>query len=152
MIPKGLFSQIIMVVVAVAIIITYVQPAFSEIGAVQDDISVYREEREKVKGVNTQLASLISQLESVSSDDRAKLGRYMPNEVDTIAVSRDLVLITLQSGVFFNSVEFEGRSEENSRTRDRDEDADTKPVAYQFGLNVEGTYSQLKNLFALLCS
>ena len=47
MIPKGLFTQIGMIIVSVLIIITQINPIFAEIKAVQDSISVYQEERLK---------------------------------------------------------------------------------------------------------
>lgn len=148
MIPKGLFAQIAMVGLSIAIIVTYVQPAFSNIGEVQDDISVYQEEREKVVSVNSQLSSLLSRLESVSASDYRSLNTYLPNEVDPIAVPRDLALITFAAGVIYNNASFVSALDQNSRD---DEDNETQPPqAYVFNLSVEGTYPQLKNLFRLL--
>lgn len=148
MIPKGLFAQIAMVGLSIAIIVTYVQPAFSNIGEVQDDISVYQEEREKVVSVNSQLSSLLSRLESVSASDYRSLNTYLPNEVDPIAVPRDLALITFAAGVIYNNASFASALDQNSRD---DEDNETQPPqAYMFNLSVEGTYPQLKNLFRLL--
>lgn len=148
MIPKGLFAQIAMVGLSIAIIVTYVQPAFSNIGEVQDDISVYQEEREKVVSVNSQLSSLLSRLESVSASDYRSLNTYLPNEVDPIAVPRDLALITFAAGVIYNNASFASALDQNSRD---DADNETQPPqAYMFNLSVEGTYPQLKNLFRLL--
>ncbi len=42
MIPKGLFSQIAMMILSLAIIFTYVKPVFEEIGEVQDNIGPYK--------------------------------------------------------------------------------------------------------------
>jgi len=155
MIPKGLFAQIAMVVVSIAIIITYVEPAFGEIGEVQDSIAVYREEREKVSQVNAQLSSLLQTQKSVSLVDQNKLLTYMPDKenIDTIAVPRDLALIALQAGVLYRSAAFAGTTDAPQSTTDQ---ASTPgaltelPKPYNFTFAVEGTYTQLKNLFRLI--
>lgn len=146
MIPKGLFTQIAMVILSIAIIVTYVQPAFAEIGAVQDDIAVYQTEREKVVSVNSQLASLVSRFESIAPNDQRRLNTYMPVAVDPIAVTRDLALITIEAGVIYNNASFSSVLE----TEVDEESGIVPPRAYQFNLSVDGTYTQLKNLFRLL--
>jgi hypothetical protein len=157
MIPKGLFAQIAMVLVSIAIIVTYVQPAFSEIGEVQDSIAVYRQERDKVLQVNGQLKALLETQKSVSLVDQNKLLTYMPDadNIDTIAVPRDLALIALQAGVLYRSAAFEGANETNipEPATDGTMSVDTLsqyPKPYVFSFSVEGTYNQLKNLFLLM--
>lgn len=148
MIPKGLFTQIGMVIVAVSIIITYVQPAFAKIGSVQDIIEVYSQERKKVESVNAKLSKLMSDIENVSNDDRRQLLTYLPDSVDEIAVPRDLVLITAEAGVLYKNSSFVGLDE--TLTPKSSGESINLPKAYSFTLSVEGTYDQLKNLFRLM--
>lgn len=148
MIPKGLFTQIAMIIIAIAIIITYVQPAFGEIGGVQDNIEIYAKERMKVESVNMQLSSLLSKINSVSNEDRRQLLTYLPDVVDEIAVPRDLVLITREAGILYKSSSYVGVSDVTNLT-DSEKELNL-PKAYTFNLSVEGTYSQLKNLFNLM--
>lgn len=150
MIPKGLFAQIGMVVISIAIIITYVQPAFSAIGKVQDNISVYRGEREKVAQVNSQLNALIETQKSVSLVDQNRLLTYMPDpdNVDPIAIPRDLALIAVQAGVIYKEASFDGFNP--APPPGQNPKISQEPQSYQFSFSVEGTYSQLKNLFRLL--
>ena len=148
MIPKGLFAQIGMIIVSIAIVVTYVQPTFENMAKVQDDIAVYKAERDKVVKVNSDLASLVTQLEQVSTADLLRLDTYMPSALDPIAIPRDLALITAEAGVIYNSASFEGKVDAG---RDADDSRTvSEPAAYLFNLSVEGTYSQLKNLFRLL--
>lgn len=148
MIPKGLFTQIGMVIVSVAIIITYVQPAFSELGTVQDSIGVYQSERKQVASVNAQLASLLSRLDSVSNTDQRKLLTYLPDSVDEISVQRDLLLISNESGVLYKNSSYSGSSD--TKSKQSVNETDLSPSAHSFNLSVVGTYGQLKNLFQLL--
>ncbi len=146
-----------MVVVSVAIILTYVEPAFSEIGEVQDSIAVYAQEREKVSLVNGQLTALLETQKSVSLVDQNKLLTYMPDadNIDTIAVPRDLALIALQAGVLYRSAAFEGVADANTAVAVAGvvSAAGTPtrlPQQFRFSFAVEGTYNQLKNLFRLI--
>jgi hypothetical protein len=151
MIPKGLFTQIGMLIVSVGIIFTYIKPAFGEVAAIQDNIQTYQMERDKVISVNSLLSKLVTDMESVSSEDQRKLLTYLPDSVDGINVSRDLFLITLQSGVLYKDVRDMGlvaRGSKNNRVEDSEEELG--PEGHQFGLSVEGTYDQLKNLFRLI--
>jgi hypothetical protein len=150
MMSKNLFIQVAMIAISIGIIITFVNPTFSEIGEQQDDILVYQTEQQKVSGVNNQLSSLITSLNNVASDDYRRLLTYMPDEVDTIAVARDLSLVSRQAGVLYISAVSRGvvtnaNSPDNASSQDF-----IQPKEHMFSLNVEGTYDTVKNLFALL--
>lgn len=148
MIPKGLFTQIAMMILSVSIIITYVEPSFSEIGKVQDDIDVYLKERSKVESVNERLAVLVSSLNNVSNDDNRRLLTYMPDIVDEIAIPRDLSIISRQAGVLYKSANYVGVIEDAAPVDIPG--SIVLPKAHSFSLSVEGTYGQLKNLFRLM--
>tara|TARA_B100000508_G_scaffold138723_1_gene135367 strand:- start:10512 stop:11093 length:582 start_codon:yes stop_codon:yes gene_type:complete len=149
MIPKGLFTQIAMIILSVGILITYVQPTFAEIGKVQDQIEVYQQERKKVIDVNSRLASFVSDLENVSRDDNRRLLTYLPDEVDAISVPRDLALIVLSSGALYQNVSYAGKAQ-TSRGSSKANTDEVMPTSHAFTLNVEGAYPQIKTLFRLL--
>ncbi len=148
MIPKGLFSQISMLILSVSIIITYVKPAFEVIGTVQDSIEVYSNERKKIESVNLQLATLTSKINSVSNNDRKSLLTYLPDKVDEIAVSRDLSFIAKEAGIIYKNSSSNGNKENANSTNL--EETTVIPKAHSFSLSVEGTYSQLKNFLRLV--
>lgn len=151
MIPKSFYSQITTIALAVAVVITYVNPTFESIGLMQDDIGTYQVERNKVIAVNSKLANLLSGVDSVTNEEKKRLSVYLPNSVDDIAVQRDLWYIVQGSGVYFNNLSYEGVSEQLSATNVPGSDSpNVKPLAHQFSLAVEGTYVQIKNLLSLL--
>ena len=47
-------------------------------------------------------------MESVSGDDLDRLFVYMPDEIDSISVPRDLLLITTQSGALYQNAGYVG--------------------------------------------
>lgn len=151
MFPKGLITQIGMLIISASIIFTYIQPAFGEVAKIQDNIQTYKVERDKVVIVNSQLSKLVADMESVSPEDQRKLLTYMPDSVDELNVLRDLHLITQQSGVLYKDVRYMGPAERGSKKKNRaNSEEEFGPDGYQFGLSVEGTYDQLKNLFRLV--
>ena len=144
MIPKGLFTQIAIMILSVGIIIAYIQPTFEIIAEKQDSIAIYQNERDKVSQVNQQLDTQINTLEAISSADTRDLLVYMPSQVDEIAVMRDLQAISDQSGVLFRTVVYDGPRE------DDDEENLTGPYPHDFSLNFEAVYSSTKEFFTLL--
>lgn len=146
---RGLFSQIVTVLLAIGIAFFYIEPTFNEIGKMQDDMALYQQEREKVDAVNTQLSALVSGLNSVEESDQRKLVNYIPDEVDPIAVPRLLQIIANQAGLLFNSFGYDGvdfraiQNAENSAVKDY-------PVPHTFTISVEGTYGQIKNMLELM--
>jgi hypothetical protein len=150
MLSKNLFIQIAMIIISIGIIVTFVEPTFSEIGGLQDDIAVYQTERQKVSSVNAQLDSLITVLNNVATDDQRRLVTYMPDEVDTINVVRDLSLISDEAEVVYISAAYVGEATSNTEQDDSGEAEFVQPQEYTFDLSIEGTYEQIKNLFGLL--
>jgi Tfp pilus assembly protein PilO len=158
MIPKGLFTQIILLIVSFAIIPTFIKPTFSSIAETQDKIARYQDERAKVQEVNLQLNQQLEVLESISATDHRKLLVYMPDQVDPIAVMRALKVMTDQSGLIFNDVTPESMDETQTRPSRRTnteasaqkEDDGTKAYQYPFTLNVKGSYGQIKNLISTI--
>ncbi|MCA9361984.1 hypothetical protein KC906_01285 [Candidatus Kaiserbacteria bacterium] len=150
MIPKGLFTQIGMMIIAVGIALTYVQPAFDDIKSVQDDIARFQQERQKVADVNQLLNRLVTDMENVSPNDRLRLLTYMPDAVDSIAVSRDLLFITRESGALYKNVQFSESGGSRSSNNRTGIDNSGLPTPHHFSLSVEGTYNQVKKLFELI--
>lgn len=149
MIPKGLFTQIAMIALSIGIAFFYIEPTFSNISKMQDDINLYRTERQKVNSVNEQLASLVNRLDSVPAIDQRKLLVYMPDQVDTIAVPRILQNIARETGILFRQVDYGEVLDENIEAYESTAPIDY-PVPHAFYLTLQGTYPQIKQTIALL--
>lgn len=149
MMINSLFSHSVMVVISIGIIVTFVEPTFGALGEMQDDLAVYQSEQSKVSQLNNQLNSLVSVLNEVTPDNQRRLLTYMPDEVDTISVLRDLSIITNRAGLIFISAGSDGQVE---RVAQQEEGTTNEihPKEYGFRLSVEGEYNQFKNLFSLL--
>ena len=146
MIPIGLFSQLMIIVLSVLIIFTYVKPSLTEMKSTQDTIATYEQEQTKVADVNEKLSRHTSAVENISDEDTRRLLSYMPNEVDTIAVPRDIKAMTDEVGVILKDIKYQGASKPPIGEAVADQQI-TLPKAHIFNLMVEGSYSQLKQLF-----
>ncbi len=149
MIPKGVFTQTLLIIISVGIVITYVKPEFSNINETQGKIATYKEERDMVISVNSQLSDLVANLENnVTNDDQRRLFTYLPNDVDEISIARDVYIMVQESGLLYNDVSY--LDSKDSRSLRKSVEVDNAPTPYSFELSVEGSYSQIKHFFGLL--
>ena len=147
MMLNGLFAQIVVAAVAIGIAITYVQPTFTKIGELQSSIAEYRDETERVAQVNAQLDQLVSRADSISGDDREDLQTYLPDQVDIVAVPRDITVMAESAGVILRSVAYEG-TVSGFFSNPGDTRTALKPTPHQFQVQLEGTYEQIKAFLA----
>jgi hypothetical protein len=146
MIPRGLFSQIAIILLSVLIIVTYVKPQLERARAIEDSVTVYQQEEQKVTTVNEKLTKLKSAIAGISNDDRHSLLTYMPNKVDIIAVPRDIESIVKQNGGLLLGVRDVG--EDKAPVGQLAAVDSDQPVAHDFSVSIEGSYTQLKQIFA----
>lgn len=146
MIPYGLLSQISLIVIAGALTVTYIKPTFATISDVQDKISTYQEEKMKVATVNQTLATLVNEVDSVSLDDHKRLLTYMPDEVDTIAVPRDIEAIATDAGVLIRGIDYEGALKVPTSADGSSDQNAAEP--HSFIIEFESSYEQLKKILS----
>ena len=141
MIPKGLFAQIIIILLAIGIAFFFIQPRFDEISSIQDDIVLYQEQIDNVSEVNENLAALVSRLTSIPAQDRVRLNTYLPDEIDQVGIVRDLFLMTRLTQTVFIDANF-STDDRQSRNRNSQAQAEAdelrQPVPHEFALSVEG--------------
>ncbi len=155
MFAKGLFTNILLVAVSIGIFITYLQPTFAVIETDQDSIAKYEEELTKVQSVNARLNQLASVADQLSIDDRDRLYTYLPNEIDSVAVQRDLFLMAESVGIdlvgLASAVGPEGQPE-----APLPEDAEaaqlerSQLVPHHFEIEFVASYDVLKSFLATL--
>lgn len=122
---------------AILIALFYIRPTIVAIGVTQDEIQTYQTEITKIADVNTQLASLVAQMNSVSTQNQTALVRYLPDQVDVIAVLKDLQVILFANQVINPVVEHVGLA----TTGQQEDDL----LAQEFSVSAFMTYPQLKS-------
>ncbi len=147
--PLGLISQIGAIGLAIAIVSLVVRPTFAEIGELQTQVQEYTVERERVTETNRILAARVSELESVSVNDRERLATYMPALLDEVAVLRDIEIIAQNAGVNYTVIQYNGKKIDSSPAA-RLSQTDEAPLGHEFAVSVDGSYNRLKDFFSML--
>jgi hypothetical protein len=146
MILNSFFTQIVMLTLAVGMLFFYVRPTFGEIGKVQDSIIKYQEEQSRVNEVNAKLASLVSKLNAVSASDMKALLTYLPDQIDHVAISRDIYLMSEAAEMFLKDVEY---SKAVMNTANSELSDIEQPLRHEFTVSGEGSYEQIKKFLEL---
>lgn len=136
-------SRLLMIVVAIAIAIFYIRPTIVAIGVTQDEIQTYQTEITKISEVNAQLAALVAQVNSVSTQNQTALVRYLPDQIDPLAVLKDLQIMLELNQIINPTVEYEGMS--TSAAIDQDTPLSEAIVPHTFTVSAQMAYAQLKN-------
>ncbi|OGG80790.1 hypothetical protein A3I99_03165 [Candidatus Kaiserbacteria bacterium RIFCSPLOWO2_02_FULL_45_11b] len=145
MIGNSFIVQIGMAALSVGIIFFYVQPTFSKIGETQDAISQYKIETAKVSEVNSKLSTYVNRINSISSADMRALLTYMPDEVDHVAVTRDIFNMADSTNVYLSGVQYDELQQVYTLGLPKDSD----PKAHSFTIEGLGTYEDVKAFLAL---
>lgn len=166
-------TQIILVVLSLVMIFTIVRPMFAKIQVNQDEVHRFREAVATAGQFNARLSELRSIANSFSADDLAALELYVPAEIDTLSVSRDIVQIVEQNQMVVQSIGAEELEEpvesENAEMpmpppvpmdpamdpamgmvegTMLQEEAENSMIKQRFTLEVLGTYEQMKLMLA----
>lgn len=108
MIFNSFFTQIFMAAIALGVIFTYVQPTFAKIGTLQEAILQYQEESSKVTQVTGGLNTLVNKVNDIPASDLKALLTYIPDSIDHVAISRDILSMSEISGAYLEGVEYSG--------------------------------------------
>ena len=147
---NSFFFQIILACLAIAILVLYLKPTFADIGEIQDAISQYKEEQQKVNEVNVKLAGLVNRANTISAEDQTKLLTYMPDKVDTISVTRDIFNISVQAGVHIADIDYKDIENKDSDLSEVSSVSTSEPVTHNFTVGLSGDYAEIKEFLLLI--
>ncbi|MFT5832147.1 MAG: hypothetical protein ACI9SY_000530 [Candidatus Paceibacteria bacterium] len=147
--PLGIISQILLSGLTVAVVTFFIQPNFTEIGELQNEMQEFSLERERVSETNQLLASRVSELESIAVSDRDRLSTYLPMVLDEVAVLRDIEIIANNAGVDYAGIIHSGEIVDSSEET-RLSQSDKQIVGQGFSVTAIGNYNQLKDFLSML--
>lgn len=82
--------QVILLITAAVIVFTVIKPKFESIKATQAEVASYQNAVNNIGEYNSRLETLMNEADSISSENLEALYRYLPEEVDAVAVGRDI--------------------------------------------------------------
>lgn len=152
----SLFTQILMIVIAVIIMVMYIKPTVSHIRMVQDTTLQYSMETDKVSSVNKLLEVQVNKIDVISQPDTLALKRFMPDSVDELEVMKDLITICAAAGITDPTVAFKGAAvpvggdgSVSSVLTEQTDGMDSMKT-YPFAVSALMTYQQMKLFLAAL--
>ncbi len=138
-------SQFALLIVAVAIIFTYIQPAFADIKLLQDERAEYQDAKDKAADFNMQLNALLAQVQSFRRADVAALETYLPNQIDVVATMADIETIARRNNVQITELVAAETVNPNEGVLLDDEEAQLPNVSFQdFEMKLSGGYENVK--------
>lgn len=146
---NSLLTQLGIVGISVAIILTFIQPALTRIGDTQDEIVATQDELNKINEVQASLADLINRANSISLKDRTLLRTYLPDYVDEVLVLKNISEIATQAKIELTDLAYGGQIA-NANNSAAVANATPAVVTHTFDLSFISSYESVKDLFALL--
>lgn len=145
-----LITQIVLIIIAFVIIFTFIKPMFADIKESQNELFEYREAVSKASQFNGRLQELIAIRNSFSQTDVALLENFVPSEVDTLKIMKDIESIFALNGIEVASLT---ASDEVAPIGDASLESDVIvsdlgiDIYYRdFELKFKGSYADLKNV------
>lgn len=160
-------TQIILILLSLVIIFTVIRPMFATIQANQVEVQKFKDALVMASQFNAKLAELQARANSFSASDLDALERYVPNEIDILEISRDIVLIAEGNDLLVQTLEVAEAAEIEEEVQNESvpfspsdpldpngfvsdtgniiaEEANSSIRERQFTLNAIGTYEQMK--------
>ena len=138
-----------MIAVALTIVVMYIQPKITTIRETQDLITNYETETQNVSQVNENLKTKISEIDTIAPQDTQALSRFLPDQVDEIAVLKDLSTILKAQELTQYDIAYKGNTSE--KVAEEGVVPEYGAVSeYYFSATFDATYSQVKSLLSQL--
>lgn len=96
--------QIILLITAAVIVFTVIKPKFDTIQQTQVEAVSYQTAVDNIGQYNARLQELVSQARGISAENLSALYRYLPEEIDSVAVGRDINNIADKNGLLLIDV------------------------------------------------
>jgi hypothetical protein len=116
----SIIRHIIMILIAGAIVVLYIQPTIQQIRQNQDSAVLYNAEVEKVTMVNQLMAQKLATINSIPLTDRQKLITYMPDNVEEVSVLRTLETILFSVGIQPSTLELSDEASDVNNSESQD--------------------------------
>lgn len=142
--------QLILIVISAVIIMTYIKPTFEDMRMVQDETQEYRDAFDNAAKFNQELRRLAAVANEFSASELAALDRYLPADVDTVRVMRDIETIVENNGITLIGLSsgeaYQGRSVTMVGETPAENQEQLALTTHPFNVSVISTYEQFKLL------
>ncbi len=145
-------SQLALLIIAIAVVFTYIKPSFVEIKDIQDTTLEYTEVYQKTSEFNSKLSGLVASAQAFRASDLEALDVFLPATVDELTVMSDIKAIADQSGVTITLLNASDVVQPSTDVEYTDVEMEQASVlAYQdFNVTLSGSYDSLKTFLGFI--
>jgi len=108
---KGIITPIILIIVSIAVFLTYTDPAYNKIKTAEKDEVQYDEALNKSRELQTIRDSLLSKYNTFSPADIEKLEKLLPDNVDNVRLILEIDNTASKYGMNLRDVSVSGGTE-----------------------------------------
>lgn len=144
-------SQILLIIISITIIFTYIQPTFADISVIQDELFQYSDAVAKAEEFNASMQSLLSTERSLTAQNMAALDVFLPANIDTPQVMRDIESMVDQSNITLENISAEEVTAPIEGVVFEGEEVKTSSLVFQdFEVDIVGSYEDVKNFLRVV--
>lgn len=145
-----LITQIALIAISLVIIFSFIKPMFADIKESQNELFEYSEAVSKASQFNARLQELIAIRNSFSQGDVELLENFIPTEVDTLKIMKDIESIFALNSIEIVSLSVSDEVKPiNSASLESDvlvKDLGIDIYYRDFAIKFNGSYEELKNV------
>jgi len=97
-------QQLVIISVAIGLVFLYIQPQLEVIQLKQNEVAQYTDAVNQANAFNQELNSKLNQINSISSVDFARVDRFLPFSIDSVAVARDIESLARRNDLIVNTI------------------------------------------------
>lgn len=106
-------SSLILILLAIGLFYTFTSPQYEDAQALASQSAEYQNVIDNVERIAEARDQLLLSYESISAEDRTRLNRILPSNLDAVGFAKDLDALASRYGVSVQSVQIETSLEQN---------------------------------------
>jgi len=87
---SSLLGQVALIIVAIILIVSFIQPTLTEVGDTQDSLFEVNDAISKVEFFNTEMRDRLATIDAIPLADMDALDTFLPTDVDVLGVMSDI--------------------------------------------------------------
>ncbi len=143
-------TPILSIVIAVLLVLFYVQPKYVEVRAIQKEITEYSTAVTKYSEFKAKLETKLQEITARSEEENNRLERLSPVNLDDVQLLVDIEHIAQSQNMLFGNVDIESSENELKSVAESDGEVPQELTTVDISFEVIGTYQQFKNLLRAL--
>ncbi|HEX4799103.1 MAG TPA: type 4a pilus biogenesis protein PilO [Candidatus Paceibacterota bacterium] len=128
----------------------FIQPMYDEVKVIRAEKGSYEETTAKYQEFNSQLQNLLTKKNAIGINDRERLDKMIPENVDLPRLLVDLEEMARRNGLLFGNIDASSEGTRTGNSRNEEGDVVASISTQEVKFEVLGNYSQFKSFLHTL--